>query len=384
MQKEYEIDIYGLAYGGDGVGKLNDKVCFVEAALPGERVCFRKQVEKKSFIKGVTTKALTTSSDRIEPVCRYYGKCGGCQYQHINYEKEVSSKAEQVKEIFRRIGGFEKFEFRGITPSPVEYGYRSSITLHRSENGYGYFAKRDKTIIPILECPLAADSINALIKSNPSLSKKKDVTIKSDTSGNTWISGQQGHRFFKDSFLNTELTFSPMAFSQSNKHVASVLVESVREWIKEEDNDTLFDLYCGVGFFSLLLRDMFKAVIAIDDNGVAIDCAKATKSNISADNIKFYCGDTDTIFPLCYERSHSESNTILIDPPRAGISKNLVNSLASINEAKSLYYISCDPATLARDAKLLTQSGAWKLDCVSSFDMFPRTKHIESIALFKR
>ena len=384
MQKEYEIDIYGLAYGGDGVGKLNDKVCFVEAALPGEKVLFKKLIEKKSFIKGIATKVVTRSSDRIEPICQYYGKCGGCQYQHIKYEKEISSKAEQVKELFKRIGGFEELRSYGITPSLSEYGYRSSITLHRSENGYGYFAKRNNSIIPIAGCPLAVDSINALIKSTPSLSKKKDVTIKSDTLGNTWISGQQGHRFFKDIVLGTELTFSPMAFSQSNKHIASVLVESLREWIKKEDSDTLFDLYCGVGFFSLLLRDMFKAIIAIDDNSVAIDCAKATKRNISAGNIKFYCGDTDTTFPLCYERSHSEANTILIDPPRAGISKHLVNSLASTNEAKSLYYISCDPATLARDAKLLTQSGVWKLDRVNSFDMFPRTKHIESLALFKK
>ncbi len=384
MQKEYEIDIYGLAYGGDGVGKLNDKVCFVEAALPGEKVLFKKLIEKKSFIKGVATKALTTSNDRTEPICKYYGECGGCQYQHINYEKEVSFKAEQVKEIFRRIGGFEQFEFRGITPSLVEYGYRSSVTLHRSENGYGYFAKRDKTIIPILKCPLAADSINVLIKSTPCISKKKDVTIKSDTSGNTWISGQQGHRFFKDSFLGTELTFSPLAFSQSNKYIASAIVELLREWIKEEKGDTLFDLYCGVGFFSILLRNLFKDIIAIDDNSVAIDCAKTTKKDISADNIKFYCGDTDTIFPLCYERSHSAINTILLDPPRTGISKKLANILIDIKEVNRLYYISCDPATLARDAKLLTQSGAWKLDRVSSFDMFPRTKHIESIALFKR
>ena len=89
MQKEYEIDIFALSYGGEGVGKLDNKVCFVEGALPGEKICFIKQVEKKSFIRGLATKILTASNDRVEPVCQYYAECGGCQYQHINYEKEV-------------------------------------------------------------------------------------------------------------------------------------------------------------------------------------------------------------------------------------------------------------------------------------------------------
>ncbi len=384
MQKEYEIDIYSLAYGGDGIGRLDEKVCFVAGALPGERVCFKKQVEKKSFIRGVTTKVLTRSNDRIEPVCQYYGKCGGCQYQHIDYKKEVFYKAQQVQDIFKRIGGFEEFEFQGIKPSSSEYGYRSSITLHKSADGYGYFTKHDNIIIPIKSCPLAVDSINTTFATLSDLTNKRDVTIKCDNLGNTWISGYQGHRFFKDSFLNAELTFSPMAFSQSNKHIAPTIVELLREWMKDEESATLFDLYCGVGFFSMLLSYMFKTIIAIDDNSVAIDCAKATKKNISADKIKFYCGDTDIIFPSCYERSHSATNTILIDPPRTGISKKLVNILMDIKDTKSLYYISCDPATLARDAKLLTQSGTWTLSRVSSFDMFPRTKHIESVALFKR
>lgn len=384
MQKEYEIDIFGLSYGGEGVGKLDNKVCFVEGALPGEKVCFIKQAEKKSFIRGLAAKILTASNDRIEPVCRYYVECGGCQYQHINYEKEVFYKAEQVREIFRRIGGFAEFEFQGITPSPSEYGYRSSITFHKSAKGYGYFAKDNNTIIPINACPLAADSINTVVESLSSLSQKKDVTIKCDNSNNTWISGQQGHRFFKDDFLGTALTFSPLAFSQSNRNITTAIVEVLREWMKEEESEVLFDLYCGVGFFGILLRDLFKTVIAIDDNGVAIDCAKTTKRDLSIDNIKFYCADADTAFPLCCERSRGAVNTILIDPPRAGISKGLCNLLIELKDAKSLYYISCDPATLARDAKLLTQSGAWNLVRVSSFDMFPRTKHIESIALFKR
>ena len=139
--KQYEIEIYGLAFGGNGVGKIDGKICFIEGALPGEKVRFIKQIEKKKFTIGKATEVLKASSDRVKPICPYYGECGGCQYQHLSYEKEVHYKAEQVRELLSRIGGFKEYAFDNITPSSLQYGYRLSITLHRSEKGYGYFAK---------------------------------------------------------------------------------------------------------------------------------------------------------------------------------------------------------------------------------------------------
>jgi 23S rRNA (uracil1939-C5)-methyltransferase len=384
MQKQFEIDIYGLAYGGEGVGKLEGKVCFVEGALPGERVRFSKQSEKKSFVRGAAAEIIMASEERIDPVCPYYGTCGGCQYQHLKYEKEVLYKAEQFKDIFRRIGGFDDFGFRGITPSSREYGYRSSITLHNSTKGYGYFTKDNRTIIAVKRCPLAADTINTAISTLSSEGGKRDVIIKCDSSDKAWISNRQGQRFFKDLFLGTELTFSPLAFSQSNKEIATFMVEALRAWMLEEDRGVLFDLYSGVGFFGMLMRDLFENVVGIDNNGVAIDCAATSKKDLSAENIKFYRGEVEDMFPACYERARGRENAILIDPPRSGISGKLFEYLAKLEGARSLYYISCDPATLARDAKLLTQAGSWTLDRVAVYDMFPRTKHIESMALFKR
>ncbi|MFH1752707.1 MAG: methyltransferase domain-containing protein [Candidatus Omnitrophota bacterium] len=384
MQNQYELDIYALAYGGKGIGMLDGMVCFVEGALPGEKVRFIKQSEKKKFINGRVREIITASPDRAEPICSHYGRCGGCQYQHLKYEKEVFYKAEQAQSILSRIGGFKEYDFQGITPSTSQYNYRSSITLHRSSSAYGYFAKDNRTIIPIEQCPLAREEINSAIPTLFAKSKKDNVTMKCDKSGNVYIGGYPGHRFYKEDFLETELTFSPLAFTQPNREIASAIVETLRAWIGKEDREVLFDLYCGAGFFGILLRDMFKTVIGIDESGVATDCAKTSKKALGAGNVTFYQGDADDRTPVYYEKLRGKVNTILIDPPRTGISGELAAYLAGLKDASSLYYISCDPAILARDARILTRDGAWKLERVASFDMFPRTKHVESIALFKR
>ena len=383
MQNNYEAEISGMAYGGMGIARVNGKVYFVEGALPEEKVVFTKTSEKKRFGLGRVVEILKPSSSRVEPACPYYNKCRGCQYQHLDYEKEVYYKAEQVKENLGRIGSFREYSFDGIVPSLLHYGYRSSITLHRSLAGYGYFGWDDKTIITIEQCPLAEDMINRAIKDLNALYTKRNITLKSDHKGNVWISSHPDHLFFKDSYLGTELTFSPRAFSQTNRQVAGSMVKKVREFMQNEKGETLFDLYCGTGFFGMLLRDMFGSVVGIDESRIAIACANAAKKGLGIDNARFYCGEAEKIYPAYYEKLHGKKNTIIIDPPRSGISKKIAIWLSGLKDAESLYYVSCDSAILARDAMILTQNDHWKLMNVSCFDMFPRTKHVESIALFK-
>jgi 23S rRNA (uracil1939-C5)-methyltransferase len=379
------IDIEDLAYGGAGVGKIEGKVYFIRGALPGERVKFIEKDNKKSFSSGILSEVLTPSPDRVSPVCPYYNKCGGCDYQHLSYEKELFFKSKQVIDTLKRIGGFSDYQYDGIMPSPNEYGYRSSITLHRSEHAYGFFSKQGRDLIAIDSCPLAVDSINMHIPKLFEISGKKDVTIKSDRQGKVYISNQPGSRFYKDSFFGTDIMFSPLAFSQVNAPIASSIAEKLGQWVKQEAaGNVLFDVFCGVGFFSALLRDLFDSVIGIDNSSIAIDCAAATKKSLKAENIKFYCDDAEKKFPAYYLKFSKTQNVILLDPPRSGIDKPLAEYLSRIENAHSIYYISCDPATLARDSMLITKSKKWALERVACFAMFPRTKHIESMALFKR
>jgi 23S rRNA (uracil1939-C5)-methyltransferase len=270
-------------------------------------------------------------------------------------------------------------------PSPNEYNYRSSITLHRSEHAYGFFSKQGRDLIAIDHCPLATESINKQIAGLFDICKKDDVTVKSSQTGKVYISNQPGNRFYNDTFMDTDIIFSPLAFSQVNAPIASSIAEKLRQWVKQDSaGAVLFDVFCGVGFFSILLRDLFHSVIGIDNSSIAIDCAAATKKSLKAENIKFYCDDAEKKFPAYYLKFSKTQNTILLDPPRSGIDKPLAEYLSHIENAHSIYYISCDPATLARDSMLITKSKKWTLERVACLDMFPQTKHIESMALFKR
>ena len=379
-----EIDIYALAYGGQGIGKIDGKVCFVEGALPGEKVRFAVRENKKSFMRGAVLEVLTPSKDRIEPACPYYGECGGCQYQHVNYEKELTLKAQQVSDIMSRIGGIKDFEYGPVLPSSACYGYRASITMHRSKTCYGYFSKDNKTIIEIDKCPLANHAINHKIPELFAISKKQDITVKSDSSGNIHISNHPGDRFYVDNFSGSDITFSPLAFSQANPYIASSMVKWLRESIGQQKDNVLFDLFCGVGLFGILLRDLFDKVIGVDNSSIAIDCAVHTKKSLSAENIKFYCSDANRAFPDFCNKMKKSAGLVILDPPRSGINSTLAEYLACVENVECIYYISCDPATLARDSRIIAQKNKWKLIKLSCFDMFARTKHIETIAVFKR
>jgi len=378
------IDIYNIAYGGLGVGRLGQKVCFVEGALPGEQAVIKIINNKKNFFLARVEEIIKPSPFRTAPVCNYYNNCGGCQYQHLDYEKECLFKLQQVNEAMQRIGGFKGFNSQGIKKSKSCLGYRHSVSLHRSKTGYGFFAKDNKTIIDIKECPLAAKEINDCLPSLFEAGKKKNITIKSNTAGSVYVSNQQGSRFYKDTFFNTDIVFSPLAFSQANTAMAACIAGWIRHEAEADKRHTLFELFCGTGFFGILLRDLYESVIGIDNSSIAIDCATLSKKQLGAGNIKFYCADCEKKFLLYFDKFSAKTNTILIDPPRTGLGKGLACILLELKNAEVIYYISCDPAVLARDARFLTKDNKWKIKKLMCFDMFPRTKHIESVAVFTR
>lgn len=389
MSKENSIKIYSLAYGGAGVGKVDGKVCFVRGALPGEEVTFEVAKEASSYTEADVKEILTPSPDRIEPVCRYYGMCGGCQTQHVSYEKELEYKTSQVEEILARIAGKGETRLEAIEPSRDCYNYRTSVTLHKSKKGVGYFGRGSKNLIEIDQCPLAVDPINKAIGELAAPgkieSRKPEVTLKSDHTGRVWSSDVTGERFYLDRYLDVDLFMSPKAFSQANRHISEAIALTIEEWIGDPGEDAvLFDVYCGVGFFSFLLKQDFKLRIGIDQSRVAIDCAKNTLVKRGPGGIKFYCGEAEKdIFPLI-DRNGGGNNIILLDPPRSGVPKRFLEELTGRDDIAKLYYLSCDPARFARDLKILEDGGKWTLARVKPFDMFPRTKHIEVLGEFVR
>jgi len=385
-KNEPRVTIYSLAFGGEGVGRIDGKVCFVEDALPGEEVRFRTIKETDSYIKGTLLEVITPSPDRVKPACPYYGKCGGCQLQHISYKKELHYKREQAVELIRRIAGIKDFNCETIVASSDPYHYRSSVTLHRGKGGeIGYYARDARTVLEIKGCPIAEESINEALKKLPKGFKADRFTLKSDHNGRVWTSGKEGERFFWDKYREKEIVLSPRIFSQCNRYIAEKVSEIIDEWAGTVEEGTgFFDLFCGAGFFSFLTRAGYGVKIGIDSERTAIDCAKTTMRKYVPPNMKFYKAEVEKEFFKIFERNKLAKNTVLLDPPRKGLQKAFLEKLKSVPDITGIYYLSCDPARLARDIKLITEEGAWKLGRTQFFDMFPRTKHIETLAEFVR
>ncbi|MBD3426502.1 MAG: TRAM domain-containing protein [Candidatus Omnitrophica bacterium] len=381
MGKKLSTRIYTMAFGGSGIGKIDGKVCFVEGALPGEEVTFDAEKETSSYIKGRVTEVKNPSHDRVDPVCRHYRVCGGCQLQHVSYAKELAHKQQQVVELIGKIAGERDIDCCDIIASDREYNYRSSVTLHKSGTGYGYYASGSRKVIDIDECPVAAEAINAEL--GGLRGSKKDITLKADHLGNVWSSDRSGHRYFTDRYYGTEIVLSPKAFSQVNRHIAERIAQTLDEWIATPDGEsTFFDAYCGAGFFSFVLKTDFTTRIGMDIDRVAIDCAKTTAKKYTTKNAKFYRADAaEELFGLL-ERHDSSRNILLIDPPRRGVEKKFLEAIGARDDIAEIYYLSCDPARLARDIKIIVDGGLWKLGRVQPFDMFPQTKHIETLVEF--
>ncbi|MFQ5952550.1 MAG: class I SAM-dependent RNA methyltransferase [Candidatus Omnitrophota bacterium] len=370
-----ETEIYSMAFGGDGVGKVDGKVCFVKGAIPPEKVLFDVTKETSSYIKGDLVRVLSSSPDRVEPACRYYNKCGGCQLQHVSYEKELFYKREQVIELIKRIAGKEEFECAQIVASPDCYHYRSSVTLHKKGEKYGYFAGSSSprgTIIEIEECPITNEAINKELSGLMVEGGREELTLKSDYKGSVWSSEKPGERFFLDRYGDVEMYFSPRTFSQANRYISEKMAEKLGEWIGEVPSGAaFFDVYCGVGFFSFLLKQDFEVRAGMDSS---------KKKNLQ--NMKFYRGDVEKEFLPMFERLKKGLNVLLLDPPRKGTGRDFLDKIKIRDDINKMYYISCDPARLARDVKVIEEGSKWSLGKVAVFDMFPRTKHIEAMVEF--
>lgn len=383
MVKILKTKIYSLAFGGRGVGKIDGKVCFVKGALPDEEVTFRVTKDTSRYIEGEVLEVIVSSRERQKPVCSHYSVCGGCDLQHISYEKELFYKNEQVNQLIRRISGVKDFTADKIVPSKDCYNYRSSVTLHKKGSRYGYYEKGKHSIIPIDECPIAEKVINMELGKIRGEKGKDDITLKTDFQGKVWSSNVMGERFFIDKYDDTELFMSPKAFSQANRDLTASVVKILKEWIGSTGEDTaLFDLYCGTGLFSFSLKDSFCSVSGIDSNRIAINCAKNTVKRGNMKDIKFYKGDAEKLFFDVFERNKTSRNTLFVDPPRTGLAKNFLEKTARVSDIDRIYYLTCNPASFARDVKVLTDFPGWRLSKILPFDMFPRTAHIEVLAEF--
>jgi len=346
-----ELEIDEIAYGGDGVARHEGRVWFVPLTIPGERVLARARDIKKDFVRAELVEVLRSTPQRIKPRCQYFGACGGCAYQHIAYDAQLGFKKAQVISVLRRIGKITSPPVEDVVASPAEYAYRNRITVHISNGITGFHRSGGKGLLDVERCEIAREEVNQ--------------KLQAFRAGRPF----DGHRT-----LHVDDT-PPEGFRQTNDFVAPLLLEHVCDLLGD-GGEWLVEAFCGSGFFCNALADRYARVTGIDWSAPAI--GKALRMH--AANTEFLQGAVEDILPEILENAGAAPDAILLDPPSAGLSGGLVDLLCSHPPGNALVYVSCDPATFARDTRILTS--AYELVRVTPFDMFPQTAGIELAAYF--
>lgn len=437
----YEAEVTGLTSEGAGVCRICGRAVFVPRAIPGERWRIRIVKVTKTAVYGRGEELLSASPERVEPACPNFGRCGGCSFLHMSYEAELRYKLERVNDAFKRIGGLELCAERIIGSETVE-GYRnkSIVAVGEAENGpvAGFYRSGSHDIVPVERCLLQSDEASACARSVTGWMKRRGVRAGSGgvrhvytrrardgaalccvvtgrrfspalartlveslrrgcpglvgvveclnrSESNTVLSGEfrtlWGSSALTDVLCGSEFELSPQAFYQINPPQAERLYELAVDYALPEPGGTVLDLYCGAGTISLALARRAGQVIGAEIVPEAVENARRNAARNGIGNAEFICADAGDAARLLSERG-IRPDAIVVDPPRKGMSEEALRQVAKM-QPKRIAYVSCDPATLARDLKRLTELGYVPQKAVA-VDMFPKTAHVETICLLSK
>lgn len=359
--------VVDVAFGGEAVVKMDDFVFFVPFSAVGEEIEFEVLELKKSFGRGRLTRVVTPSPDRVEPKCRHFGECGGCQYQHLSYPAQLRIKHKQITDLFQRVGGFKNVVIDPVVASPAEYGYRNRIMVRSQWNKrkqgleIGFIRHDNNWVVSVEECPIAEPEVSAGIRGvheNPPPKGGLKVVIR---------------KFPDDWEVPRD------SFFQNNFHLLPKLVETVGNRLRDGGSRFLLDVYCGVGFFGISLASLVERFAGIEADKPAIHAAEENLRRRGIQNGEFIRGEAQALLPQMLQRFPAGATTVLLDPPRTGCDKASMELLRSVRP-RQILYISCHPATLARDLNVLCGEGVYELARVTPLDMFPQTQHVECVA----
>ena len=440
---EFIIDITDVTNEGSGVGKYEGMAVFVPLTAVGDTVKVKALKVKKTYTFGKLVEIISPSIDRIENDCEAFNKCGGCVYRHISYEAECKLKENKVYEVIKRIGGVD-MKPQPIIPSISIYGYRNKAQYPVSGEGkVGFYAFHSHRIIPCADCSLQprifskivavtedwikennisiyeeekhrgllrhiylrlAEVTNEimftavingdklpfadrLIESLKSLCGEnlKSVQININKKDTNVILGNKcevlyGEPYITDVLCGIKVRLSALSFYQVNRTMAEKLYEKAAEYAKPEGRNIL-DLYCGAGTIGLSMAGSAKSIIGVEIIPEAIADAEFNARNNGIKNAEFICGDATTAANDLKKRK-IHPDTVIVDPPRKGCTPELIATITNDFSPERVVYVSCDPATLARDIKIFGENG-YSLIEYTPVDLFPRTSHVETVAILK-
>jgi len=430
-----DVVIDSLAYTGKRVARPGEKILFLDRGVPGDRVRVRIDAERKRYLEGTVVEILEPSPDRVEPPCPYYGTCGGCHLQEIRYEKQLFWKFQTVESTLQRLGGFSRVHVMPfVTASPNPFHYRNKVELHfdgsGKEAGPGFYQKNPAKLIRVDQCLILNRRLNRILTGILDFFSRmpperralftrlviRDGELKPGCLFYTWPGSRQEIKKLLQSFARTmgmemDVCFTveknrppgireiiPVkgtgatlhlagpfriraditSFVQVNHWINRKLIYSLREMIGEHRPARAVDAYAGTGNMGLFLSSLCDEIIALEGHAPSVADAHENLRFNRIQNVSVHLTRVG-------ERSGEPLNiapspdTLLLDPPRSGCSKRAAEFLASL-KAGRIFYISCDPATLARDLKIFNRLAGYSVEKVMVFDMFPQTYHVEMIA----
>ena len=441
-----QVSIETATIDGSGVARVDGQVVFVPGALPGERCSVRIAHVGRSAVFAQLLSVLTPSVHRVEPDCPYFPRCGGCALRHMDYEQELALKQAHVQSCLTRIGG-QAISALPITGAAQTDGYRNKVQFPVQEQDgcpvAGFFSGKTHRVIPVRPCRIQPDCADAIrgavlawmeqyhiraydeqthtgyirhiyirfgaesgqilvciIANCAQLPKKKQlvaallaaepgittIVFSPNTKKGNTVLGTEFHPLYGDGTITDTLCglqfrLSAPAFYQVNHAQAERLYEKAVQLAGLTGNETVLDLYCGTGTITLCLARHAKKAIGVEIVPQAIEDAKFNAAQNGMENAEFFCMDAGQAAKMLADR-RTRPDVIVVDPPRKGVSADVIEAISAMAPQR-VVYVSCDPATLARDLKLLTAVG-YTLQTAEAFDLFPRCAHVETVCLLSK
>ncbi len=382
-----EIRIERLLPGGVGLAHADGRTLFVHLAAPGDLVRVVIERTKGKIAFAAIKEIITPGSARIEPPCPYFGRCGGCDFQQLNYETQLQTKVEMIHDCLHRLGGFDPIPEVTIHPSPSEWHYRARANwqLDRATNELGYFERGSNQVCDVEFCAVLVpelqktlEGVRQQVEHGVPLGKNIEAVAGDEAISVASDAGELETKVVSRTVSGETYQFSAAGFFQVNHDLLEPILQQA---IGEATGDTAVDLYCGVGLFTLPLARRFKKVFGVESNRTATDFARLNIKNAGVSSAEIA---TARVGDWLEEQARQLGavDFLLLDPPRTGAENKDIQGILALRPSQ-ISYVSCDPATLARDLKKLL-AGGYKLSSIKAFDMFPQTHHVETVVVLNR
>ena len=376
-----EVEVERILPGGMGLAHAGGKTVFVSLAAPGDRLRVRVDCEQGNVLFASIEEIITPSPLRVEPPCPYFGRCGGCDFQQLAYDAQLTAKAEMIRDCLHRIARLENVPEIVVTPSPNVWRYRMRATwqIDREQRTIGYYERGSRRVCDVADCAVLQPDLEEKLervratewREIPEELKHLDVVA-----GENGVSFAPSFAAFQTSELSLRVgdevyQYNAETFFQINPSLLGALIEFA---LADAVGERGLDLYSGVGLFTLPLARRFESVVAVEANSAAARFARRNLQHADLTNTRII---TATVTDWFRNGSMDAVDFVLLDPPRAGAESAVINGILRL-KALRICYVSCDPATLARDLKKL-MAGGYMVQSLRAFDLFPQTHHVETV-----